>query len=90
MTIVLAALLPKLHVNRNTSRSIVFGPERYGGLALPNLHTITSSYKLKLFLGHLRLNDRTGQLIHIDLTYIQLLSGIGTLFLNKMLINSDG
>jgi hypothetical protein len=81
MTIILAALLPKLHVNRNTARSIIYGPEKYGGLALPNLYTTTSMDKLRLFLGHLRLQDRTGQLIHIDLTYLQLLSGIGTFFL---------
>jgi hypothetical protein len=83
MPIILAALLPKLHVNRNTTRSIIYGPEKYGGLALPNLYTTTSADKLRLFLGHLRLQDRTGQLIHIDLTYLQLLSGIGTFLLNQ-------
>jgi hypothetical protein len=30
------ALLPKLHVNRNTSRTIIFGLERLGGLSLPH------------------------------------------------------
>jgi hypothetical protein len=37
-SLVMAALLPRLHVNRNTARSIIFGPECYGGLSLPNLY----------------------------------------------------
>ena len=76
-------LLPKLHINRHTARSIVFGGERYGGLALPNPFIIQGVDKLRLFLGHLRINDRTGQLIFIDISYLQLLAGCGTLFLNR-------
>ncbi len=33
----LRALLPKLHLNRNTSRNIIHGPILYGGLNLPHL-----------------------------------------------------
>jgi hypothetical protein len=80
---VLMALLPKLHLNRHTSRAIVHGPEEYGGLALPHLYTLQGVDKLKLFLGHLRLQDRTGHLIHIDMTHVQLLTGTSTLFLNQ-------
>jgi hypothetical protein len=58
-SMILQALLPKLHINRNTARSIVFGSEIYGGLALPNLYIIQGVDKLRLFLGHLRMNDRT-------------------------------
>jgi len=39
--------------------------------------------KLTLFLGHLRLQDRTGQLVHIDLCLLQLLSGGGAFCLNQ-------
>jgi hypothetical protein len=77
------ALLPKLHVNCHTARSIIFGGEKYGGLALPNPYITQGVDKLRLFLGHLRFQDRTGQLIFIDMSYIQLLLGIGTLFFNK-------
>ena len=76
-------LLPKLHINRHTARSIVFGGELYGGLALPNPFITQGIDKLRLFLGHLRIQDRTGQLIHIDMSYLQLLAGCGTLFLNQ-------
>lgn len=64
MSPILTAILPKMHTNRNTSRAIVHGPEAFGGMALPHLHTIQGIDKLKLFLGHLRLKDRTAQLIH--------------------------
>jgi hypothetical protein len=36
----LRATLSKLHVNRNTSRAIVFGPANFAGLSLPSLYTI--------------------------------------------------
>jgi hypothetical protein len=73
--------LPKLHVNRNTARSIVFGPLQYGGIALPHLYTI-QRYQLNLFIGHLRKDDKTGQLIKISMSYIQLLVGSSISFLH--------
>lgn len=39
MSIVLQALLPKLHFNKNTAREIIHGPEDYGGIGLPHLYT---------------------------------------------------
>jgi hypothetical protein len=81
-SIILRALLPKLHINRNTARSIVHGPAELGGLALPHIYTTQGIDKLELFLGHLQIQDRTGQLIHSDLTYLQLLSGTGAFILN--------
>jgi hypothetical protein len=82
-SMILQALLPKLHINRNTAWSIVFGSEIYGGLALPNLYIIQGVDKLRLFLGHLWMNDWTAQLIHIDMSFIQLLTGSGSLFINQ-------
>jgi len=52
-SMVMAALLPRLHVNRHTARSIIFGPEQYGGLSLPNIYITQGIDKLRLFLGHL-------------------------------------
>lgn len=83
MTILLRALLPKMHVNRNTARSIIHGPFDYGGLEIPHIYTLQGADKLQLFIGHLRIQDRTGQLIHCNLTYLQLLSGTGTFILNQ-------
>jgi hypothetical protein len=83
MTPLLKAALPKLHINRNTARSIVHGPVTLGGMALPHLATVQGIDKLHLLLGHTRLEDDTGKLLQIDISYVQLLSGSSSLFLNK-------
>jgi hypothetical protein len=82
-SVALAAFLPKVHVNRNTARSIVHGPFSLGGLAIPNLYTLQGIDKLNMFLGHLRLQDETGQLIAIDLGYIQLITGATKFFFQE-------
>ncbi len=78
----LQATLPKLHLNRNIARAVVFGPSSYAGLALPDLCTSEGISQLRLLLGHLRLRDKTAKLILIDMSYLQLLVGSSTLFLN--------
>jgi hypothetical protein len=70
------ALLPKLHLNRHTSRTIIFGPVDIGGLALPTLYGMQAYGQLRYFLGHIRLNDTTGHLILVSLAYLQLLSRV--------------
>jgi len=82
MFIVLEALLPKLHINRNTSRAIIHGPDCLGGMGIINLYTHQGIQKLTLFLGHTRIKDKTGKLLIIGLSYLQLLSGSGTFVLN--------
>jgi hypothetical protein len=82
MSIVLQALLPKLHINRNTVRAIIHGPEDYGGIRLPHLYTYQCFQKITLFLGHMRLQDKTGKLLVIGLSNLQLLSGSGMFVLN--------
>jgi hypothetical protein len=49
----LRALLPKLHLNRNTTQSIIHGPILYGGMNLPSLYTLQGLNQIKFFLGHL-------------------------------------
>jgi len=70
-----AAVLPKLHVNRNTSRAIVFGPISHGGLGLPTVYSTQSFGHLAYFTGHINVGDKTGKLLLISLSYLQLLSG---------------
>jgi hypothetical protein len=82
MSIVLQALLPKLHINRNTVRAIIHGPEGYGGIGLPHLYTYQCFQKITSFLGHMRLQDKTGKLLVIGLSNLQLLSGSGMFVLN--------
>jgi len=77
------ALLPKLHLNRKTARSIIHGPTLYGGMNLPHLFTSQGFHQLKFFLGHLRAQDKTNKLILIGHGYVQLSVGISKKFLNE-------
>jgi hypothetical protein len=72
----LVALLPKLHLNRIIARSIVFGPIKYGGLAIKTLYSIQSIGQLKLFVRHSREKYKTSTLLNISISHIQL--SIGT------------
>jgi len=69
------AVLPKLHVNRNTARSIVFGPADLGGIGLPTVYSEQSFDQLAYFTGHINLADKTGKLLLVSLSYLQLISG---------------
>jgi hypothetical protein len=64
----LAALLPKVHLNRNMARSIVFGPLRFGGLAIKTLYSIQSVGQSTLFVDHLRAQDKTSSLLRISIS----------------------
>jgi hypothetical protein len=76
----LAALTSKMHMNRHTSHHILFGDFQYGGLSLPDLYTDQGFGQLKLLMGHLKLEDNTGDLILIMISHLQLHVGSGTPF----------
>ena len=76
----LAALLPKLHVNRHTARTIIFGEQRYGGLSLPDLYTDQGYGQLKLLIGHIKLGDDIGNLILVAMSHLQLHIGLESSF----------
>jgi hypothetical protein len=77
------AVLPKLHLNQHTARSIIFGPSEYGGLNLPNLYCSQGIGQLHLFIGHLGEQDKSGRLILLSMSYVQLIIGSGESFLHK-------
>jgi hypothetical protein len=67
----ICAVLPKMHMNQQTARSIVFGPSIYGRLNLPNLYCTQGIGQLHLFIGHLRAQVKTGKLIQISMSYVE-------------------
>jgi hypothetical protein len=71
----LAALLPKLHLNRHTPRAVLFGGLKYGGLDLPELYTDQGFGQLRLLIGHLKLRDEVGLQIICFLSELQLFIG---------------
>mmetsp|Transcript_16534 Transcript_16534/g.23566 ORF Transcript_16534/g.23566 Transcript_16534/m.23566 type:complete len:608 (+) Transcript_16534:2708-4531(+) len=78
----LMAILPKLKINRSTARSIVHGPKLYGGLQLKHTYCEQGNGQLRLFLGHLRNRDHTGELIIISMSHLQLIIGSTKLCMN--------
>jgi hypothetical protein len=71
----LAALLPKLKLNRHSPRAVLFSGPTYGGLSLPDLYDNQGFGQLSLFIRHLKLGDETGQLILSTLSHMQLSIG---------------
>ena len=55
----------------------------------PYLYPTQGKAKVRLFLGHLQIQDKTGNLSLISLSYLQLLSGTTSLFLNSLTIPLD-
>lgn len=78
----ISAFLSNIGLNQHTARSIVHGPEAYGGLQLPDTYADQGIGQLRLFLGHLRRRDPTSKLIMIAISYLQLRVGSKPFFLN--------
>jgi hypothetical protein len=78
----LRALLPKLHLNRNTARSFNHGPSLYGGVNIPHPYTSQGLHQLKFLLEHFRAQDKIGRLLFISHGYLQILIGVSKNFPN--------
>lgn len=74
----MAGLLPKLHLNRHSPRCVLFTSSKYGGLSLPDTVVNQGVGQLTLLIGHLKLNDDTGDLIQSFVTHLQLHIGSAT------------
>jgi len=72
----LAALLPKLHLNRHTPRAVLFGSSNYGGMGIEDYFIDQGYHQLKFLIGHTKANDDVGQQIKVLLSYVQFLAGI--------------
>ena len=59
------ALLPKMGMNRNTPRSVVYGPKSLGGLELMDLRVEQITMQWEATRGHLRRLDRAGHGLYI-------------------------
>jgi hypothetical protein len=70
------AILPKMGINRNTKRELVFDTTKYSGLGLTHLAAVQGYRQLKYLLGHLRSADTLGTLYRILMEFTQLECGI--------------
>jgi hypothetical protein len=71
----LAALLPKLQLNRHSPRAVLFSGPKFGSLSLPDLYNDQGMGQLLLLVDHLKLGDNNGKLILSLLSHIQLTVG---------------
>ena len=60
-------MLPKLGLNRNTPRVLIYGPRRYGGLQICNLIVEQPVKHVNATVGHIRRGDRVGTALLITL-----------------------
>jgi hypothetical protein len=78
---VVNAILPKMGINRNTTRSVVLGTSKYGGLGLDHLAAVQGFGQLQYLIGSLRTQDTTDDPYQMLLEYTQLECGTATLIL---------
>jgi hypothetical protein len=70
------ATLPKMGINRNTKRELVFGTTKYGGLGATHLAAVQGYIQLQYILGHLRSDDTSGTLYRILMEFTPLECGM--------------
>ena len=57
-------------------RAVVFGPATKGGLQWATPHSMLLSAQITMLIGSLRLNDVVGQMLRIQLEWLQLYAGV--------------
>ena len=72
-------LLPKLGLNRNTPRAVIYGPACRGGRSILDLRLEQPSKHYKTNMGHIRRGDQAGSALLTTLHDTQLESGRKTL-----------
>jgi hypothetical protein len=77
----LRAFLAKCGYNRNTHRSIVFAPIRFGGCGFLALYTLQGEGQILAFLKHWRTDTDASRLLRIAVSWTQLHLGTSFCFL---------
>ena len=70
-----SSLVCKMGFNRHTSRAIVFGPPRLGGIGLVHGYGQQGSERIIHFLSHVRDGSDVGKMMLNTLSHLQLFSG---------------
>ena len=76
-------LLPKIGFNRNTPRSIIYGPRYLGGREMMDLRNEQALQQWKNTIGHMRRMDAVGKALQITLHDHQIEIGSASSFLEK-------
>ena len=76
-------ILPKLGVNRNMPRAVVYGPQLLGGMQLMNLKVEQPTMNITTTISHMRRQDRVAKMLLATLNDVQIEVGISKSFLNS-------
>jgi hypothetical protein len=68
--------LPKMGYTHGTTRALIFGPTIYRGCGVRHLYTEMQGMKLETMISHLRAGTSLGTIIHTNINYLQMLTGI--------------
>ena len=68
-------ILPKLGVNRNMPRVVLFGPVQYGGRQLTDLRIEQPVLNLKATIGHMRRRDKMAKMLLATMRDLQIECG---------------
>jgi Reverse transcriptase (RNA-dependent DNA polymerase) len=63
---------------KNYPRAAVYAGPKFRGLGLPQLYAVCSGIKIESILGNVNAENDTGELIKVDLNWLQLNCGMGT------------
>ena len=74
---VLNEIMHTLNLNQNFPLDIVHGVCEVFGLEIDNMYHMQNVAKIRFFLGHTNMCDRTGELLHTALDHLELISGMG-------------
>ena len=72
---VVSSLLPKLHCNRNMSRSVIYGPAKLGGFVIMPIYALHACEASKILSKHLRKDTAIEKLLYASIDYLYLESG---------------
>jgi hypothetical protein len=68
--------LPKMRFNKHTARAVVYGPKKCGEMGIKNLYVKQSLEQINIFMQHTRLESPLGNIMNINLDWVQLMAGI--------------
>jgi hypothetical protein len=69
--------LPKCGYNCNMPRAVIFGPHEYGGIEYRHLSVKQGAGQIEYFLKFWRTEGEAGSILHIALSWNQLMAGVG-------------
>ena len=68
---------------RTIPRAVVYGTSQYGGMDWDHIYTLYVFEKLKFIIGSIRLQDKVGQMLLIQLSWLQLFAGTSVMVLQS-------